>query len=196
MAETGTSVTHAPPGRSTPVIEMIARGINLAITTDGTAPNRYFDLFQTARSFQSIQHVLRGHDRYYFPPGKVLEMITIDAARALGLDHEIGSLEVGKKADVVVIDMRAPHLTPDWQPVHRLINQAVGSDVDMVMVNGEIIFAENTALRVDEQAALVEGNAVARALVVRAGLEGHLCDPGWGQLYRTFDEPVVPPVWP
>ena len=196
LAETGTSVTHAPPGRSTPVIEMMARGINLAITTDGTAPNRYFDLFQTARSFQSIQHVLRGHDRYYFPPGKVLEMITIDAARALGMDHEIGSLEVGKKADLVVIDMRAPHLTPDWQPVHRLIAQAVGSDVDMVMVNGQIIFAENTALRVDEQAALAEGNAVARALVARAGLEGHLCDPGWGQLYRTFDEPVVPPVWP
>ncbi|MBD9527662.1 amidohydrolase family protein [Paracoccus sp. PAR01] len=195
LAETGTSVTHAPPGRSTPVIEMMARGINLAVTTDGTAPNRYFDLFQTARLFQSVQHVLRGHDRYFFPPGKVLEMITIDAARALGLDHEIGSLEAGKKADVIVLDMRAPHLTPDWQPVHRLIAQAVGHDVETVMVDGRIIMSDRRALHVDEAEAITEGNRVARELVARAGLEKHLCEPGWGQLYRHFDEPVSLPQW-
>lgn len=196
LAETGTPVTHAPPGRSTPVIEMMARGINVAVTTDGTAPNRYFDLLQTARLFQSVQHVLRGHDRYYFPPGKILEMITIDAARALGLDHEIGSLEPGKKADLVMIDMRAPHLTPDWQPVHRLVAQAAGADVETVMVDGEIVLHERRVLRVDEAAALAEGNRVAGELVARAGLERHLCDPGWGQLYRTFDTPVEVPDWP
>src|SRR5699024_10650586 len=62
LAETGTNVTHAPPGRATPVIEMMAAGIPLAITTDGTAPDRFFDILQTARLFQSTQHVLRGHD--------------------------------------------------------------------------------------------------------------------------------------
>ncbi len=195
LAETGTAVTHAPPGRSTPVIEMMAQGINVAITTDGTAPNRFFDILQTARLFQSVQHVMRNHDRYIFPPGKVLEMITIDAARALGLDHEIGSLEVGKKADVIVLDMQAPHLTPDWQPVHRLIAQAVGSDVETVMVNGEIIMEGRKVLRVDEPEALAEGNRVARELVSRAGLAEHLRDPGWGQVYRTFDEPVVVDAW-
>lgn len=172
------------------------RSLPPGVTTDGTAPNRHFDLLQTARGFQSIQHVLRGHDRYFFPPGKVLEMITIDAARALGLDHEIGSLEVGKKADLAVIDMRAPHLTPDWQPVHRLINQAVGADVEMVMVDGRIVMEGRKALLVDEAAAIAEGNAEARALVARAGLERHLCDPGWGQLYRTFDEPATLPDLP
>lgn len=195
LVETGTSVTHAPPGRSTPVIEMMARGVNVAITTDGTAPNRFFDILQTARLFQSTQHVLRNHDRYYFPPGKVLEMITIDAARALGMDHMIGSLEVGKKADLIVIDMQAPHLTPDWQPVHRLIAQAVGSDVETVMVNGEIIFDDRHVLNVDEHAALIEGNRVAREFVDKAGLSEHLRDPGWGQVYRTFDEPVEVAPW-
>lgn len=195
LAETGTPVTHAPPGRNTPVVEMMARGITLAVTTDGTAPNRFFDLLQTARLFQSVQHVLRGHDRYFFPPGKVLEMITIDAARVLGLEHEIGSLEPGKKADLLVLDMRAPHLTPDWQPVHRLIAQGLGSDVDTVMVDGRLVMEGRRITSVDEGAALAEGNRVARDLVARAGLESHLRDPGWGQLYRSFDAPVdLPPA--
>lgn len=193
LAETGTPVTHAPPGRNTPVVEMMARGITLAVTTDGTAPNRFFDLLQTARLFQSVQHVLRGHDRYFFPPGKVLEMITIDAAKVLGLDHEIGSLEPGKKADIVVLDMRAPHLTPDWQPVHRLIAQAVGHDVETVMVDGRMLMEDRRITSVDEGAALAEGNRIAHELVARAGLEAHLRDPGWGQLYRTFDAPVTLP---
>ncbi len=193
LAETGTPVTHAPPGRNTPVVQMMARGIPLAVTTDGTAPNRHFDLLQTARLFQSVQHVLLGHDRYYFPPGKVLEMITIDAARVLGLEAEIGSLEIGKKADIVVIDMQAPHLTPDWQPVHRLIAQGLGSDVETVMVDGRLVMENRRITTVDAQAALDEGNRVARDLVRRAGLEAHLRDPGWGQLYRTFDAPVTLP---
>ncbi|PTE21082.1 hypothetical protein C5F48_14180 [Cereibacter changlensis JA139] len=172
---------------------MMARGITLAVTTDGTAPNRFFDLLQTARLFQSVQHVLRGHDRYFFPPGKVLEMITIDAAKVLGLDHEIGSLEPGKKADIVVLDMRAPHLTPDWQPVHRMIAQAVGHDVETVMVDGRMLMEDRRITSVDEGAALAEGNRIARQLVARSGLDAHLRDPGWGQLYRTFDAPVTLP---
>lgn len=187
LAETGTHVTHAPPGRSTPVIEMMARGINLAVTTDGTAPSRHFDMLQTARLFQSVQHVLRNHDRFFFPPGKVLEMITIDAARALGLDHEIGSLEPGKKADLVVLDMDQPHLTPDWMPVHRLIHQATGADVELVMVDGRVLLDDRRVTMLDEGEALALARHEAAALVARAGAERYLHDPGWGQLYRTFE---------
>jgi 5-methylthioadenosine/S-adenosylhomocysteine deaminase len=196
LAETGTHVTHAPPGRSTPVIEMMARGVSLAVTSDGTAPSRYFDMLQTARNFQSTQHVLRNHDRYFFPPGKVLEMITIDAARTLGMDAEIGSLEAGKKADIAVIDMNQPHLTPDWLPVHRLIHQATGGDVATVMVDGDVLMQDRRVLRVDQDAALELGNAQARELVARAGLQQHLHSPGWGQVYRTFDEKVTLPDLP
>lgn len=196
LAETGTPVTHAPPGRATPVVEMMAAGITLAVTTDGTAPNRFFDLLQTARLFQSVQHVLRGHDRYFLPPGKVLEMITIDAARVLGLDDQIGSLEPGKKADLAVLDLRAPHLVPDWQPVHRLIAQGVGSDVETVMVDGDFVLLDRKVQRVDEAAALAEGNRLARELVARAGVADHLRDPGWGQIYRTFDAPIPLPDLP
>lgn len=65
-------------------------------------------------------------------------MITIDAAKALGLDDEVGSLEPGKKADLVVLDMDQRHLTPDWRPVHHLIHQATGANVETVMVDGRL----------------------------------------------------------
>ena len=147
-----------------------------------------------ARLFQSVQHVLRNHDRFFFPPGKVLEMITIDAARALGLDHEIGSLEPGKKADLLVLDMDQPHLTPDWMPVHRLIHQATGADVELVMVDGRILMQDRKVLSVDAKDALAEGRREAHALAERAGARVWQHDPGWGQLYRTFDHSGVSPV--
>lgn len=196
LAETGTNVTHAPPGRATPVMAMLAQKIPLAITSDGTAPSRYFDMLQTARLFQSTQHILHNHDRYLLPPGRVFEMITIDAARVLGMDHEIGSLEVGKKADIVVIDMRKPHLTPNWMPVHRLIHQVLGSDVDMVFVDGKLLLQDGKVLNVNMHEALEFGQQQAEALVQRAGLQKHMHDAGWNRLYRTFDEPIVFPKTP
>ncbi len=196
LAETGTHVTHAPPGRSTPIMAMMARGVPVAITSDGAAPSRHFDMLQIARIAQATQHVLHNHDRYILPPGKVFEMITIDAARALGMDHEIGSLESGKKADIAIIDMRKPHLTPNWMPVHRLIHQVLGSDVDTVIVDGKILMQDGKVRTVDMQAALAFGESEARALVVRAGLEPHMHDPGWGQLQRVFSSPIKFPVAP
>jgi len=194
LAETGTHMTHTPPGRA-PILDMISKGVNVAVTTDGTSPRRPFDLFQMARMAQFMQHVLHA-DQYLLPPGKMLEMITIDAAKAFGLDHEIGSLEAGKKADVAILDMRQPHLTPNWMFVHRLIHQAVGADVDTVIVDGRILMEGRKALTADMREALDFGEREAWALVERAGLRNHMHNPGWGQLSRTFDRPVVPPVPP
>mgnify|MGYP003700784417 CR=1 FL=1 len=196
LAETGTFVTHAPPGRSTPIMDMMARGVPVAITSDGAAPSRHFDMFQVARIAQQTQHILHNHDRYLLPPGKLFEMITIDAARAIGMDHEIGSLEIGKKADIAVIDMRKPHLTPNWMPVHRLAHQVLGSDVDTVIVDGKVLMEDGRVLTADVQSALDEGEKEARALVERAGLQDHMHEPGWGKLHRTFEKPVITPVPP
>ncbi len=196
LAETGTPVTHAPPGRATPVLEMMAKGVLVAITSDGVSPSRHFDMLQIARMAQYTQHLLHNHDRYLLPPGKIFEMITIDAARAIGMDHEIGSLEVGKKADVAILDMCQPHLAPDWMPVHRLVHQAVGRDVDTVIVDGKVLMESGKVLTADMAEALAFGEAEARALVERAGLHAHMHDPGWGRLHRTFSEKVVPPLPP
>ncbi len=196
LAETGTFVTHAPPGRATPVLNMIARGVPVAITSDGVSPSRHFDMFQTARLAQYTQHLLHNHDRYLLPPGKLFEMITIDAAKALGMDHEIGSLEVGKKADIAIINMRQPHLTPNWMVIHRLAHQVLGSDVDTVIVDGKILMEGGKVLTTDMEQALDFGEREAQALVERAGLQAHMHDPAWGKLYRTFEEPVIPPAPP
>lgn len=196
LAQTGTHVTHAPPGRSTPIMEMMARGVPVAITSDGAAPSRHFDMLQIARLAQSTQHILHNHDRYILPPGKIFEMITIDAARAIGMDHEIGSLECGKKADIVIIDMRKPHLTPNWMPVHRLIHQVQGSDIDTVIVNGKLLMENGNVRTANVQDALAFGETEALALVQRAGLTSHMHDPGWGQLQRTFQHTINLPKPP
>lgn len=194
LAETGTHVSHSPGGQA-PVLAMLSRGVNVAIATDGTAPRRTFDLIQAARQVQ-FAHQLQNNDRYLLPPGRLLEMITIDAARAVGLDQEIGSIEIGKKADLAVVNLRQPHLVPNWMVVHRLMYQAVGHDVETVIVDGRVIMEDHRILTIDVDDALDFAETEARALIERAGISSHLTGPGWGQARRSFDRPVELPVPP
>jgi len=194
LAETGTHMSHSAGGEA-PVIEMMTRGVNVAITTDGTAPRATFDLLQGARLAQ-LAHQWRRHDSYLLPPGKVLEMITIDAAKALGMATEIGSLEVGKKADIAIVNLRKPHLVPNWMVVHRLVEQATGQDVETVIVDGRVLMENRKILSLDPEAIMAEAEAEARAVVRRAGLETNLTGPGWGQISRTFDAPISLPFPP
>ena len=139
LAETGTNVSSSPGAfqlmNRCPVPELIEMGVNIAIATDGTSPSMSFDLLMAARKLQ-LAHQVALRDRYCLPMGKTLEMITIDAAKAIGWDDEIGSLEVGKRADIITINMNQPHLTPSFMPVHKLMLYATGQDVDNTIVNG------------------------------------------------------------
>jgi cytosine/adenosine deaminase-related metal-dependent hydrolase len=196
LAETGTHVTHAPSagqaGGRCPVPELMEMGGNVAITTDGTSPKTSFDLFQAARKTQLVHQMLL-RDMYLFPVGKLLEMITIDAAKALGWDDELGSLEPGKRADLAVVNLRQPHLTPNWMVVHRLIYEAVGNDVETVVVGGRVVMEGRRVLTVDEDEALDLAQREGEAVVARAGLEPHMGDPGWGKTRLTFDAPATFP---
>lgn len=180
LAETGTHVASAPgPGQAKarcPVPELLAMDVKVAITTDGTSLAAPFDLFQAARKTQLI-HQFMSHDGYNLPVGKLLEMITIDAARVIGWDDEIGSLEPGKKADVITVNLAAPHTAPNYLPVHRLIHQVVGHDVDTVIVDGEILMQNQRATRVDEKTILEETQAEAMQTIRQAGLEAYLTPP-------------------
>jgi hypothetical protein len=95
-------------------------------------------------------------------------MITIDAAKALGWDDELGSLEPGKKAGVAVVNLRQPHLTPNWMVVHRLIHEAVGHGVETVVVDGQVVLEDRRVLTVDEEAILDAAIHEAWPLVERA----------------------------
>jgi cytosine/adenosine deaminase-related metal-dependent hydrolase len=167
-------------------------GVNVAITTDGTSPATSFDLFQAMRKTRLIQQ-LATRDAFLLPPGKLLEMVTIDAARAIGWEDEIGSIERGKHADLVIIDLRQPHLTPNYMIAHRLVHEAVGSDVESVMVAGKWVLRERRALAVDETSILDRANRESRAVIERAGLGPFLHDPGWGQVRRRFEDEIPLP---
>ena len=130
------------------------------------------------------------HDPFLLPNGKTLEMITIDAAKALGWEDEIGSLEPGKQADIAVMNLWQPHLVPNIMPVHRVICEAVGHDFETVVVAGRVLMEGRRVLSVDEDEVLREGEAEARRLIERAGLERHMALPGtfWGYTQGWLDE--------
>ncbi len=104
-------------------------------------------------------------------------MITIDAARALGLEREIGSLEVGKKADVIVLGTDRPHLTPMLMPVHRVVYEATGNDVETVIVDGLVLMENRVPLRVAKSDILAAAEAVSRRTIERAGLAPFIAPP-------------------
>ncbi|MBM3547641.1 MAG: amidohydrolase family protein [Alphaproteobacteria bacterium] len=152
---TDTRIVHNPSaimsvrGRC-PVPELIEAGVTVALGSDGTAPDRSADMFR--HMFQCM-HYHRRHfrDARVLPQGKVLEMVTIDAARALGMEKEIGSLEAGKKADLILVDLYKPHLMPLNMPVYRIVSFASGADVDTVIVDGRVLMCGGEVTTVDER---------------------------------------------
>ena len=152
--ETDTKIVHNPSavmsmrGRC-PVPELIDAGVAVMLGSDGVSPDRSYDMFR--HMFQCMRYHRRHYrDPAYMPAGKVLEMATIDGARALGLENEIGSLEAGKKADIILVDMFKPHIYPLNMPVHRIAYFANGNDVDTVIVDGRIVMENRRILTVDE----------------------------------------------
>jgi cytosine/adenosine deaminase-related metal-dependent hydrolase len=179
--ETGTKIVHNPSavaaivGRC-PVPELIEAGVTVAIGSDGAAPNRSLDLIR--QMFQCMHyHRTYFKDPRYMPPGKVMEMVTIDAAKVLGLEEEIGSLEVGKKADIILIDMAKPHLYPPNMPLYRIPYFANGADVDTVIVDGRVLMEGRAVKTVDEATLLAAAARETEIMIERSGLEALLETP-------------------
>jgi 5-methylthioadenosine/S-adenosylhomocysteine deaminase len=157
LAETNTPVAHCPiagawSGRSVvaPVPQMLERGITVGLGTDSVATNDSLDLFQ-AMKFCALIHKVNLGDRSVMPAEKVLEMSTIDSAKALQLDHEIGSLESGKKADIILLDIYSPGLTPSFTPVKNIVyGVGSGNAVSSVIINGEIVMSDHEIKTIDE----------------------------------------------
>ena len=181
LAETGANIVHNPSaimsvyGRC-PAPELIEAGVTVALGSDAGAPDRGFDMF---RHMAQCMHYHRRHfrDPAYMPPGKVLEMATIDAARALGLENDLGSLETGKKADIVLVDMRKPHLWPPNMPVTRLAHFANAADVDTVIVDGKVLISNRRPTQVDETSILTEAATELDKALQLTGLEHLTTEP-------------------
>lgn len=132
-----------------PVSDMLANGVCVSLGTDGVASNNNLDLFQEMKMSSLLQKV-RNLDPTVLPASKVLEMATINGATALGMEKEIGSIEVGKKADLIMVDMKAPHLTPYRNPISHLVYSAESADVNTVICDGKILMREREVLVIDE----------------------------------------------
>lgn len=149
-----------------PVPEMLAAGIPVALGTDGAASNNSLDMFNEMK-FAALLNKVHKLDPTAVPAQAVLEMATINGAIALGLEKEIGSLEVGKKADLVLIDLKKPHLAPLHNVVSHLVYSAVGSDVDTVIVDGRILMRGRKVLTLEEDRVLENVQKVSDDLLAR-----------------------------
>jgi 5-methylthioadenosine/S-adenosylhomocysteine deaminase len=179
-ADTDTKIAHNPSAIASvlarcPAIELMERGVTVALGSDATAPDRSGDMF---RHMQQAMHYHKTffRDPKVLPPGKALEMCTIDGAKALGMEKEIGSLEPGKKADVVLVDMARPHLFPLHMPVFRLVCFANGNDVSTVIVDGRVLMRDRKVLSVSEDEVLERAQAEAELMLDRGGFRA-LLDP-------------------
>ena len=169
-----------------PVTELLEAGAIVCLGSDATAPDRSGDMF---RHMQQCMHYHRTHfhDPSWLPPGKVLEMCTIDAARALGMDRDIGSIETGKKADLILLDLRRPHLYPFNMPEFRAVYFANGNDVHTVIIDGQIKLRDRHAVGIDEGAVLDAAQRETETMIARLGLADLLKTPDtfWNHVRAT-----------
>jgi 5-methylthioadenosine/S-adenosylhomocysteine deaminase len=147
---------------------MRARGITVSLGADGAACNNRLDMFEEMRLAAILQAMRK--EPGVLPAREVLWMATRSGARTLGLEADIGSLEVGKKADLIVVDRDRPHVAPGPDPYSTLVYAARGSDVRTTIVDGQILVHEFAPVRVDRREIAIEARAAAVELARRADL--------------------------
>ncbi|WP_112323755.1 amidohydrolase family protein [Oceanibium sediminis] len=175
MARAGAHVVHIPKanaasGRFAPTPKFRDAGLNMAIATD----TQHGDMIELMRWALVTGRVQQGGVSDDWQPSHVFDMATINGARALGQDDQIGSLEVGKQADLVMLDIRHPHQVPQISPLGNLVHTAHGRDVRLVMVVGDILIEDGRPTKVDAEEICREAEAVSRQV--------------WGDVGRCYWE--------
>jgi 5-methylthioadenosine/S-adenosylhomocysteine deaminase len=140
-----------------PVINMLAAGEAIGLATDGAASNNNQDLFEEMDLAAKLQKITRMDSRA-LPAEQVVEMATIGGARAIHQEKQIGSLEAGKKADLILVDTTAPHATPMYNVYSQLVYALKASDVRTVVIGGKIVMEDRRMLTLEESAILAKAN--------------------------------------
>lgn len=184
MARVGCHFVYTPTSESIrgggigPFANAWRAGINISLGTDGPMVDYSVDMVEQMKACTLMQHV-RHLDPTRMPVERTIEMATINAAKALGLDDKIGSLEPNKHADIAVFDMKKPYVGVLHRPISNFIYAGKGSDARLVMVDGEIVFRHGVLLRrADSQQIIADAGTVARQILKAAGLEARL-DSVW-----------------
>ncbi len=151
----GVSVSHNPESNmklssgTAPIPQMLAAGIPVGLGTDGAASNNNLDMFE-AMDFAAKLHKLSSMDPTVVPALQVLEMATIGGAKALQLAKDIGSLETGKKADLILVETGRAHLQPLYNVYSQIVYSAKGSDVQTTIINGKVVMLDGKVLTMNE----------------------------------------------
>jgi len=175
LASTGTHLCHCPASNAklasgiAKIPEMIETGINVCLGCDGGPSNNAYDMFREM-FLAAVIHKARTLNPLTMPAETVIEMATINGAKALGLEKEIGSIEPGKKADLILVDTRQLNLTPTYNPVSNIVYAANGSNVHTTIVDGRIVVSEGRLLTLDEEKVIDQACELGARLLDRAGI--------------------------
>jgi 5-methylthioadenosine/S-adenosylhomocysteine deaminase len=163
------AVAHNPESNmklasgTAPVPALRRAGVTVAVGTDGAASNNDLDMFEAMRQ-AALLHKLVTRDPRAVPAAAALEMATLGGARALGLADRIGSLEPGKRADLIVVSMEGARQTPLYDPLSHLVYVAKGTDVTTTIVDGRILMRDRRVRTLDARAVLAEARAMAETV--------------------------------
>jgi cytosine/adenosine deaminase-related metal-dependent hydrolase len=181
LARTGAHVCHLPTSNMklgfgfARVPDMIEAGVNVVLGTDGGPSDNMHDMFH-AMNLAAMIHKGHRQDPALLPAETMIEMVTVNGAKAVGLGDEIGSLEEGKKADLIILTADSPHLTPSINPLSNLVYAATGREVRTVIIDGNLVMKDREVLTFDEDRILKEASERAAAVVERSGLN---LNPEW-----------------
>ena len=168
LKTTGTNVVHCPSSNLklasgiAPIAKLLEEGISVSLGADGAACNNRLNMFTEMRTAALLQKVVHGPE--VLPAARVLRMATIDGAKALGLEAEIGSIEVGKRADLSVVKLDRLHTTPARDVVSALVYSAEADDVDTVIIDGRLVMRERKLLTINESETIASANSEAEKL--------------------------------
>jgi 5-methylthioadenosine/S-adenosylhomocysteine deaminase len=169
LTQNGVGVSHNPESNMklasgvAPVPAMLASGTKVGLGTDGCASNNNLDMIQEMDTAAKL-HKVYGADPTLCSAVQVVAMATAGGASALGMGREIGSLEPGKKADIITIDLNQPHLTPLYEPCSHLVYAARGADVRDVIIDGRIVMRHRQLKNIDEQEIMAKVREIAAAI--------------------------------
>lgn len=169
LADAGVKISHCLESNmklasgTAPVVELLNAGAHLALGTDGSASNNDVDMFGEMNSVAKIHKAIHG-DPTVMDAETTLSAATLGGAVALGAEKNIGTLEVGKKADCIVINLDQPHLLPCYNIPSHMVYAARGSDVIHSVINGTIVMQDRVLTTLDEQKILVEAASIAKVI--------------------------------
>ena len=168
LRQKGVSVVHNPTSNMqlgsgfAPIPQLLAEGVNVALGTDGAASNNNLNMLEELH-LAAILHNGYHHDAAILPAGQVLEMATVSGARLQGRD-DTGAIQAGKRADIMAIDLNAPHLCPHLDTAGLAVYSAQAADVCMTMVDGRVLYENGESLTLDKERVLYEARAAAKRL--------------------------------